>query len=90
MIIGTRKREIDRLHWENTKLEAENRKLKQMLTLNDSTIEKQFNEIGELRDQLEQNVQRKPCDGCVYHHRLPQKCASCTRNPHAIDKFTKQ
>lgn len=90
MIIGTRKREIDRLHWENTKLEAENRKLKQMLTLNDSTIEKQFNEIGELRDQLKQNVQRKPCNGCVYHHRLPQKCASCTRNPHAIDKFTKQ
>lgn len=65
MIIGTRKREIDRLRWENTKLEAENRKLKQMLTLNDSTIEKQFNEIGELRDQLENNTQRKPCDGCV-------------------------
>lgn len=90
MIIDTRKREIDRLRWENTKLEVENRKLKQMLTLNDSTIEKQFNEIGELRDQLEQNVQRKPCDGCVYHHRLPQKCASCTRNQHAIDKFTKE
>jgi len=90
VIVSKRKREMNRLHWENTKLDAENKKLKQMLTLNDSTIEKQFNEIGDLRNQLDQAAQRKPCEGCVYHHRLPQKCASCTRNPHAVDKFTKQ
>lgn len=42
-------------------------------------------------DSLMASIKSEPtCDGCVRAGRYHSKCASCLRNPHAVDKWEEE
>ncbi|MBR2730364.1 MAG: hypothetical protein IKD72_00025 [Clostridia bacterium] len=73
----------------NQLLQTEANTLRQLLTAMASESEKLESELTAARREARKHIEDKKvgqCDGCM-NRKVTQRCASCTRNPHAIDKF---
>lgn len=74
------KEKVDALQNEHDELIRESKELK-----------RELDDARKSLDSLMVGINEEPtCDGCVRAGRYHSKCASCIRNPHAVDKWEEE
>ena len=64
------------------------RKERDELVCVNGDIKRELDAARKALDSLMVGINAEPtCDGCVRAGRYHSKCASCIRNPHAVDKW---
>lgn len=67
------------------------RKERDELVCANGDIKRELDAARKSLDSLMVGIHAEPtCDGCVRAGRYHSKCASCIRNPHAVDKWEEE
>lgn len=67
------------------------RKERDELVCANGEIKRELDAARKSLDSLMVGIHAEPtCDGCVRAGRYHSKCASCIRNPHAVDKWEEE